>query len=96
MFSRAGRFGTKGLAITFVSSEADETVMAQIQARFEVAVPVLPDKIDSASYSECICGLICVTALSQLFTSDVLMAMSNGSIPRFACLPKNVLCLGCM
>lgn len=52
MISRAGRFGTKGLAITFVSSEADEAVMAQIQARFEVAVPVLPDKIESASYSE--------------------------------------------
>ncbi|KAH8120505.1 ATP-dependent RNA helicase SUB2 [Phellopilus nigrolimitatus] len=47
---RAGRFGTKGLAITFVSSEADQTVMAQIQSRFEVAVPELPEKIDSASY----------------------------------------------
>lgn len=51
--SRAGRFGTKGLAITFVSSEADQTVMSQIQARFEVAVPELPEKIDAASYSEC-------------------------------------------
>lgn len=50
--SRAGRFGTKGLAITFQSSEADQTVMSQIQARFEVAVPELPEKIDSASYSE--------------------------------------------
>ena len=50
--SRAGRFGTKGLAITFVSSESDQQVMAAIQSRFEVAVPELPDHIDPASYSE--------------------------------------------
>lgn len=49
--SRAGRFGTKGLAITFVSSESDQQVMAAIQARFEVAVPELPDHIDPATYS---------------------------------------------
>ena len=49
--SRAGRFGTKGLAVTFVSSEADQQVMAAIQSRFEVAVPELPDHIDPASYS---------------------------------------------
>ncbi|PIL30879.1 transporter [Ganoderma sinense ZZ0214-1] len=47
---RAGRFGTKGLAITFVSSESDQQVMAAIQSRFEVAVPELPDHIDPASY----------------------------------------------
>lgn len=49
--SRAGRFGTKGLAITFVSSDSDQQVMAAIQSRFEVAVPELPDHIDPASYS---------------------------------------------
>ncbi|KAG5723164.1 ATP-dependent RNA helicase SUB2 [Termitomyces sp. T112] len=47
---RAGRFGTKGLAITFVFSESDQQVMAAIQSRFEVAVPELPDHIDPASY----------------------------------------------
>ncbi|KAE9409347.1 ATP-dependent RNA helicase SUB2 [Gymnopus androsaceus JB14] len=47
---RAGRFGTKGLAITFVSTDEDQTVMNQIQARFEVAVPELPEHIDPASY----------------------------------------------
>ncbi|KAH9043845.1 P-loop containing nucleoside triphosphate hydrolase protein [Lactarius pseudohatsudake] len=47
---RAGRFGTKGLAITFVSSEADQQVMGAIQSRFEVAVPELPNHIDPASY----------------------------------------------
>jgi hypothetical protein len=49
---RAGRFGTKGLAITFVSSEADQQVMGAIQSRFEVAVPELPDHIEPASYSK--------------------------------------------
>ena len=53
LLSRAGRFGTKGLAITFVSSESDQQVMAAIQSRFEVAVPELPDHIDPASYSTC-------------------------------------------
>ncbi|KAG6331082.1 hypothetical protein ID866_8004 [Astraeus odoratus] len=47
---RAGRFGTKGLAITFVSSDSDQQVMAAIQSRFEVAVPELPEHIDPASY----------------------------------------------
>lgn len=36
---RAGRFGTKGLAISFVSSEDDETVLKDIEKRFEVALP---------------------------------------------------------
>ena len=49
--SRAGRFGTKGLAITFQSSDSDQQVMQQIQSRFEVAVPELPEHIDPASYS---------------------------------------------
>lgn len=50
--SRAGRFGTKGLAITFVSSEGDQQVMDAIQARFEVAMTELPESIDPTSYSE--------------------------------------------
>ena len=36
---RAGRFGTKGLSISFVSTEADEVVLKQITDRFDVAVP---------------------------------------------------------
>jgi len=52
LFSRAGRFGTKGLAITFVSSEGDQQVMDAIQARFEVAMTELPESVDPASYSE--------------------------------------------
>jgi len=47
---RAGRFATKGLAITFVSSDADQEVLDQIQARFEVKVTDLPPQVDSSSY----------------------------------------------
>ena len=36
---RAGRFGTKGLSISFVSSPEDEAVLKQIAQRFEVALP---------------------------------------------------------
>ena len=36
---RAGRFGTKGLSISFVSSEDDQNVLKQIEKRFEVALP---------------------------------------------------------
>jgi len=47
---RAGRFGTKGLAITFVSDEEDQKVLQSVQDRFEVKVTPLPDEIDSTSY----------------------------------------------
>ncbi|KAJ7747697.1 hypothetical protein DFH07DRAFT_1037118 [Mycena maculata] len=46
----AGRFGTKGLAVTFVSSNIDLQAMATIQSRFTATVPELPDHIDPASY----------------------------------------------
>lgn len=47
---RAGRFGTKGLAISFVSTEEDEKVLRAVQERFAVQVPELPDQIDISSY----------------------------------------------
>ena len=47
---RAGRFGTKGLAISFVSSDADSEVLQKIQERFTVAIPTLPDTVDPATY----------------------------------------------
>jgi len=47
---RAGRFGTKGLAITFVSSEEDTTVLNKVQERFEVNITELPEHIDVSSY----------------------------------------------
>lgn len=50
--ARAGRFGTKGLAITFVSEEKDAKVLNEVQSRFEVDVSELPEEIDMASYSK--------------------------------------------
>jgi ATP-dependent RNA helicase UAP56/SUB2 len=47
---RAGRFGTKGIAISFISSDADQEILSKIQGRFEVNIPELPDKIDMSSY----------------------------------------------
>ena len=47
---RAGRFGTKGLGITFVSSPEDEEVLKKIQGRFEVSITELPDEIDQNLY----------------------------------------------
>jgi len=47
---RAGRFGTKGLAISFVSSPEDGEVLNAVQERFLVDIQTVPDKIDPASY----------------------------------------------
>ncbi|RKO96283.1 P-loop containing nucleoside triphosphate hydrolase protein, partial [Caulochytrium protostelioides] len=47
---RAGRFGTLGLGITFVASDADKAILDQIQARFEVSMTPLPEHIDKATY----------------------------------------------
>lgn len=52
--ARAGRFGTKGLAITFVSDETDAKTLNDVQDRFEVNVSELPDEIDISSYSKCV------------------------------------------
>jgi len=50
--ARAGRFGTKGLAITFVSDEGDAKILNEFQDRFEVDITELPDEIDLSSYIE--------------------------------------------
>ena len=47
---RAGRFGTKGLAISFVSSSEDSTMLDDIQKRFVVEIPELPETVDASSY----------------------------------------------
>ena len=47
---RAGRFGTKGLAITFVSSNEDSQTLNQVQERFEVNITELPETIDTTTY----------------------------------------------
>ncbi len=48
---RAGRFGTKGLSVSFVSSKEDEELLDQIQQRFEVKMQEFPaDGIDPSTY----------------------------------------------
>merc|ERR1712007_325479 len=47
---RAGRFGTKGLAITFVSQDEDAGVLKKVQERFEVNIGEMPSQIDNTSY----------------------------------------------
>lgn len=47
---RSGRFGTKGLSVSFLSSEEDREILNQVEARFEVKVPELPDEIDVTTY----------------------------------------------
>jgi superfamily II DNA/RNA helicase len=46
--ARAGRFGTKGLAISFVSDDDDAAVMNKVQERFEVSIEELPADIDQS------------------------------------------------
>merc|ERR1711928_176897 len=50
--ARAGRFGTKGLGITFVCDETDAKVLNDVQDRFDVSITPLPDEIDLSSYIE--------------------------------------------
>lgn len=47
---RAGRFGTKGLAISFISNEEDQTILNDIQSQFEVKIEELPTQIDKSTY----------------------------------------------
>jgi len=47
---RAGRFGTKGLSLSFLSSEEDHTIFEQVQKRFSVQIPPAPETIDVATY----------------------------------------------
>lgn len=41
---RAGRFGTKGIAISFVSSDRDTEVLKAIEARFDKKVDEYPEE----------------------------------------------------
>jgi ATP-dependent RNA helicase UAP56/SUB2 len=48
---RAGRFGTKGLAITFSNgTEDEEKILAEVQSRFEVNIGECPESIEPTSY----------------------------------------------
>jgi ATP-dependent RNA helicase UAP56/SUB2 len=47
---RTARFGTKGLAISFIASPEDQETLKRIQARFLLKVTELPDSIDTDQY----------------------------------------------
>jgi len=47
---RAGRFGTKGLGVSFISNNDEQTVLDSIQSRFEVKVEPLPNEVDTKTY----------------------------------------------
>jgi superfamily II DNA/RNA helicase len=47
---RAGRFGTKGIAISFVSTDEDKEVMEKVRKQFIVKLPELPDELDCSTY----------------------------------------------
>lgn len=71
--ARAGRFGTKGLAITFVSDENDAKILNEVQERFEVNITELPDEIDISSYSKLPPNLY----IFHTFSFRVWMCLSN-------------------
>lgn len=48
--ARAGRFGTKGLAVTFVSDDSDAKVLNSVQDRFDVNIPEMPQDLDVSTY----------------------------------------------
>jgi ATP-dependent RNA helicase UAP56/SUB2 len=49
---RAGRFGTKGLAISFVTESKEDTELIEgVQKRFEVEIAEMPAEIDVSTYS---------------------------------------------
>lgn len=49
---RAGRYNTKGTAITFVNTEDDHKILDDIQKRFEIKIEQLPQKIDESTFGE--------------------------------------------
>jgi len=49
---RAGRFGTKGLAISFMCSSADEKLLNKVQERFYVEIKKLPQNVDPSMYKD--------------------------------------------
>lgn len=49
--ARAGRFGTKGIAVSFLASEADQKVLDDVQVKFVSQIGPMPDHVPESSYS---------------------------------------------
>ena len=48
--ARAGRFGTKGLAVTFVADAEDTKTLNEVQERLELSITEFPSQIDKSTY----------------------------------------------
>ena len=48
---RAGRFGTSGITVSFVSSPEDEKVLGDVESRFETKMHVLQEPISKESWN---------------------------------------------
>lgn len=55
---RAGRFGGKGITITFISEKEDQDIFDEIQKRFLIKAEDLPKEIDPTSYRKFIIIII--------------------------------------
>ncbi|OQV21012.1 putative Spliceosome RNA helicase DDX39B [Hypsibius exemplaris] len=49
--ARAGRFGSKGLAITFIGDNEDSEILKQVQSRFHFDITDLLDELDVVGFS---------------------------------------------
>lgn len=49
---RAGRFGTKGITVTFITTENDKKIFDEFLKKYPNKAEVLPDKIDPSMYSK--------------------------------------------
>lgn len=49
--ARAGRFGTKGVAISFVANDDDQAVLTAVQAKYTSQIPEMPAEIPASVYS---------------------------------------------
>ncbi|OXA50410.1 ATP-dependent RNA helicase WM6 [Folsomia candida] len=74
--ARAGRFGTKGLAITFASDENDTKILNEVQNRFDVNITELPDEIDLSSYRNKM-----FKSMASLFLALLILSVSTSALP---------------
>lgn len=95
---RAGRFGTKGLAITFVANDENEEVLKSIQSRFEVAITELPETIEPSTYSASTLDVLLVDVVParascadprRLARSERLIALAARTSPSLPPLPSH-------
>ena len=49
---RAGRYNTKGNAVTFVTLDQDKETLEDIQKRFEIKIELLPQKFDESTFGD--------------------------------------------